>query len=148
MDKYFNSGTNEVCSACHRKCLTCVTSNSNCLTCGANRLTAPSCACQNQFYDDGFSTSCQPCHYSCKTCTSSNSCTSCDQTTAFRGLSTTSSYCVCLSRYYDTNTLICSPCHNTCFECTNGLATSCTSCSSLANRQLSGSTCACKTGFF
>jgi hypothetical protein len=54
MNKYYNSGTNEQCSLCNYKCLTC-TSSSSCLTCGANRNVAPNCACSNGFYDDGVS---------------------------------------------------------------------------------------------
>lgn len=152
MDKYYHSGTNEICVACNYKCLTCSGSATNCLTCGLNRATAPACACSDGFYDDGTSVACIACHYTCRTCTSLSSCTACELATAFRELDSTTSYCTCTERYFESvtpNTLMCEACHQTCLKCTGSNSNAaCTACLATANRQLSGTICVCRTGFY
>lgn len=137
---------------CDYKCKTCLSSASNCQTCGDNRSIKPLCDCLATFYDDGSSEACKSCHYSCKTCINSASCTSCDSTTAFRSLVASSNFCLCRGRYFESstpNTLVCSSCHPTCFECSgSSVNTVCSACSSSANRQLGGTTCVCKSGFY
>lgn len=53
---------------------------------------------------------CYGCNYACYTCTDPNaaSCTSCDNTTAFRNLTT--GQCVCLPGYYDAGVQVCAAC--------------------------------------
>lgn len=79
------------------------------------------------------------------------SCQSCDDVNAFRVFTAASTFCVCMNRYFEPpgNVTVCQLCHPTCLKCTgSSAANSCTSCLASANRQLSGSTCVCKTGFY
>lgn len=98
------------CGLCHYSCLNCNTANliTGCSSCPPPdkfRVSSPvggACPCSQGYYDDGVNALCQKCHYSCDSCSGGlkTNCQSCNQSAAFRTLSSANE-CLCKSGYYD-----------------------------------------------
>lgn len=73
--------------------------------------------CPARWYGDTSTSTCLACLYDCYTCTNGTACATCNATTDFRTLS--SSRCVPLNGYYDTNTnnSVASMCSSPCVTC-------------------------------
>ncbi|CAG9335755.1 unnamed protein product [Blepharisma stoltei] len=178
---YFSADT--VCSACNANCATCENSAGNCLTCSdtthmtaapqcqcpANgALSGTTCTCNIGFYFSA-DTVCSACSTNCATCqTSAGNCLTCSDTThmtaapqcqcpANGALSGTT--CACNTGFYFSADTVCSACNVNCATCQTS-AGNCLACSDTthmtaapqcqcpANGALSGTTCACNTGFY